>query len=257
MINYIKSELYRISRMKGIYVLTVICFGLLLAMNLVLLFVGLDTPTFPYDTVKFSLGMVEGSVTVVFILTLCIGSIIFADELKNRTIMNSVAFGYSRLQIYFGKIIVALIVSVITLLTVLGIFTGCTFLMLENTGIDALLSMIKCYSVESLILVCGVVAAITIHFLINSGAGAVWTWIGTFLGVPAIASLLAIKFNFFQRLSSWLAYTVSGLEVKDGDKVAMIYHTTEGARRCLLVGGIGTLVVIIAGVILLRKKELH
>ncbi|HKM35755.1 MAG TPA: ABC transporter permease [Lachnospiraceae bacterium] len=256
MINYIKSELYRIIRMKGIYILAIICGGLLIAMNLVLFFAGSGKPEFPYDATGFSFSMVEGSVQFVFILTLCIAGIIFADEYKNKTLMNSIAFGYSRMQLYFGKMIVSIIVAFVTFSVVLGVFIGSSYLLLENSGTDALISMLKCYTVESMLLICGEVAAITLLFILNSFSGATWAWIGIFLGVPSAAALLGMKFTFFRWLNGWLVYSITGEQsIVEGNPV-MIYQTAEGVQKCLFAGALGTLVFLVIGVLVLRKKEL-
>lgn len=256
MINYIKSELYRISRLKGIYILAVICCGLLIAMNLVLFFTGNGKPSFPYDSTDFSFSMVEGSIQIVFILTLCMAGIIFSDEYKNKTLMNSIAFGYSRLQLYFGKVIVSLIVAIITIVTVFGVYIGSTYLLLENTGIDGLMNMLRCYAVECLILICGEIAAITLMFVINSVSGAIWMWLGLFMGIPMATALLSMKFEFFRWLNSWLVYSITGEQILVEGNSVMIYTAAEGIRRCLLAGGLGTLVFIVLGVIVLRKREM-
>lgn len=256
MIKYIKSELYRIFRMKGIYLLATISAGLLIAMNLVLFFVGYGKPQFPYDATAFSFSMTEGSVQVVFILTLCMACILFADEYKNKTLMNSVAFGYSRLQLYFGKLVASVIVAFITLAVVLGVYIGSSYLLLENSGVDSLISLLRCYAIESIILICGEVAALTLMFLIGSVNGAVWSWLGIFMGVPAATALLGMKFEFFRWLNGWLVYTLTGAQTTLGDNTVMIYMTMEGMQKCLIAGALGTLIFIILGVVALRKKEL-
>lgn len=256
MINYIKSELYRILRMKGIYIIALLCTGLLIAMNLVLFFAGYGKPEFPYDATAFSLSMTEGSVQVVFILTLCMAGILFADEYKNKTLMNSVAFGYSRLQLYFGKLIASVLVSLLVIAVVLGVYIGSTYLLLENSGPDTLISLLRCYTVESMILVCGEVAALTLMFILSSVNGAVWAWLGIFLGTSAATSLLGMKYDFFRRLNGWLVYTLTGEQSIFKGNPVMIYMTPEGVQKCLLAGTLGTLVFVVLGVMVLRKKEL-
>ncbi len=256
MINYMKSELYRISRMKGIYILNIICLSLLLIMNIALAITGRGTSDFPYDSTAFSFSMVQGSAPVVFILTACMGAVLFADEYKHRTLMNSVAYGYSRQTIYFGKMLSTLMVAVISLAVVLGIYIASSYILLENSGIEPLLRLLKAYGAEALVLICGHVAAITLMFMISSSSAATWTWLGVFLGFPSIANLLRSKFAFFEWLKDWLVYNIIGEQTYTGDKIIMIHDTMDGLQRCLIAGGLGTICFLVLGVLVIRKKEM-
>ncbi len=48
MINYMKSEYYRLFRLKGLYITSVICFLLIAAAAAVLYYFGQSDPNFPY-----------------------------------------------------------------------------------------------------------------------------------------------------------------------------------------------------------------
>ena len=259
MMNYIKSELYRVIHSKGIYILMGICGGLLLAMNLILYFVERDNPIFQYDTTLFSFSMVENSLGIVFILTVCLGCMIFADEYKNKTIMNSIASGYSKTSIYIGKMIVGIIVSISALVIVLSVFIASGCLLLKNSGEEGelILEIIKVFGVYAPILITGLIAAITLSFLIGNVAGATWTWIGLFMGVPMISSLLEMKFAFFGELSKWLVFNLIGNgTVSETQGFVMLWKTQDGLYRCLLAGFMGIAVFLIIGLLGVRRKEI-
>lgn len=268
MIHYIKSELYRIKHVKGVYLLTGICMALLLAMNLTLGYFRNHTGNFPYGTTSFSFMMVDTALEVVMILSLIMSCIIFADEYKNKTVMNSIAFGYSRLTVYFGKIITTLLVSIAALALVLAIFIGSAYLLLENSGTEALYELFRGFVVCAPILIAGELAAVTFCFLFGTAAAATWGWLLVFVAVPTVNSILGMKFPFFRELGKWLAYSLTGEGVvltvsENGEQVAemtsgyqMIWMTQEGAIRCLLVGGIAIAIFLALGIVGLRKKEL-
>lgn len=261
MINYIKSELYRIVHSKGIYILSGICALLLLSMNVVLHLFG-QGGHFAYNNTEFVFSMVWSALNSVFFLTLVMGSIIFADEYKNKTISNSIAFGYSRISLYFGKILVGMIVSVAALTAVLGIFIISAYLLLENSGIDVLLKMFRGIGASIPALLTGEIAAITFCFLLGTTTGAIWSWFGLMIGVPMVSELLGMKFDFFARLSKWLVYEVLQdnqiIMSEEGmaREVVMAWMTRDGLIRMILAGVIGIAIFLIWGVLGLRRKEI-
>lgn len=261
MMNYIKSELYRVTHSKGIYILSGICALLLVSMNAVLHFFG-SGGHFAYNNTGFAFSSVWSSLTVVFLLTLCMGSLIFADEYKNKTISNSIAFGYSRVSLYFGKILVGLIVSVAALTAVLGIFVISAYMLLENSGIEVLLKMFRAIGASIPALLTGEIAAITFCFLIGTTTGAIWSWVGLMMGVPMVSEILGMKFDFFARLSKWLVYEVLQdnqiivTEEEMAREVIMAWMTRDGLIRMILAGVIGIAVFLILGVFGMKRKEI-
>lgn len=261
MINYIKSELYRIVHSKGIYFLSGICALLLVSMNVVLHLFG-QGGRFAYNNTEFVFSMVWSALNSVFFLTLCMVSIIFAEEYKNKTISNSIAFGYSRISLYFGKILVGMIVSAAALAAVLGIFIISAYLLLENSGVDVLLKMFRGIGASIPALLTGEIAAITLCFLMGTTTGAIWSWVGLMIGVPMISEILGMKFDFFARLSKWLVYEVLQdnqiIMSEEGmaREVVMAWMTRDGLIRMILAGVIGIAIFLIWGVLGLRRKEI-
>lgn len=260
--NYVKSELYRVVHSKGVYMMTAICTALLLAMNLLLAFIRSVDTTFPYGGTWFSFNMMETAIQPIMMLTVVLGCIIFADEYKNKTIMNSIAFGQTGAMVFVGKVIVALIVSVVALAVVLTVFIGSAYLLLENSGTEHLMELLKAFGACILFLVCGLVATIAFCFLLGSASSATWAWLGVFAFVPMIVQLLGMKFPLFEKLSGWLAYALAGKEdiiLSETGEItgyAMIWTTPEGLQRCLLVGAIGIVVFLAVGILGMKKREI-
>lgn len=261
MTNYIKSELYRIVHSKGIYLLTGICTALLVSMNLMLYFFGRGGH-FAYNTTEFAFSMVWSAMNAAFFLTLCMGEIIFANEYKNKTIANSIAFGYSKTLLYFGKLLVGLIVSAVSLVLVLGIFIASSYLLLKDSGADVLFKLFRGVSASLPALLAGEVAAITLLFLSGTAAGATWSWMGIMIGIPMVSEILGLKFSFFSRLSKWLVYEVvqdQQFIVTGEDMVAEVvlaWMTPEGLTRMILAGVLGTAVFLLWGVLGVKRKEI-
>lgn len=256
MFNYIKSELYRVKHSKNIFVMGGICTAILLALNIVLGIYGRKYSDFGYSTTAFSFSMVASVVVVVFIFTLCLGSMVFADEYKNKTIMNSVAYGYSKISIYIGKIIVSTLVAAVLLTAALAVYTGSAYLLLENSGMEPLSYLLISYVANIPVLLAGLWGAITLLFLVNSVGGAIWSWLGLFLGVPIVCEILGMKIEFFAEISKWLVYGILQEVIVTEDGYLPVYMTEEGLFRCLLAGFIGIAVFLLLGTLGVRKKEL-
>ena len=84
MLNYLKSEFYRILHGREIYSATAALAGLTVLMNLVLFAFDRLTPDFPYATVTFSLNMMTGSMPMLLMAGLIIVLFLFSDEYKNE-----------------------------------------------------------------------------------------------------------------------------------------------------------------------------
>lgn len=259
MLNYIKSELYRIFRSKGIYMLTGICAGLMLAMNIILGFFRLNTQGFRYGNTEFSFSMLTmGGMGVVFFLTFCMASIVFSDEYKFKTIMNSISFGYSRSVILTGKFIVALIVSAACLFIAEGLFIGSAYLLLENSGTQPLMLLLKTTLFNIPIYIAGVGSGIVIFFLSKNVMSATWTWMGIFVGIPMITSILGMKFEIMAKLNRWLIYNIVGEAGYDETgKMLLVWSTPEGMQRCLLAGVLGIIIFMVVGLYGVQKKEIN
>lgn len=256
MLNYIKSELYRIARQEGVYVFGGICAGLLVLMNIVLAWIKWGDPTFRYGSTWFVFGFVDDVLGMVFVMTIIMGCLVFGDEYKDRTIGNSIAFGDSPVMVYLGKIIVSLIVSVITLAAVVAIFVGSAYLLLEDSGPTALWEFLRDYLANSLFLVQGVLAALTFCFLSGSKGAATWIWLAVYEAFPMVVSLLGLKFPFFSKLDGWLAGNLAGSHTYIGKEAIAFWQTPEGLMKLLVAGCSGIVIFLLLGILGVRRKEL-
>lgn len=257
MMNYLKSEMYRVVRSKGIYLLIGGCAALVLAMNLVLWYFGHYTKNFPYANTGFAFSMLITGMQVPLCLTSCISSFVFADEYKNKTFSNCVSFGYSEKTLFFGKLIVTMIVSLIGLLVVEGIFIGSGYLLLEDSGTQELVRLLRATVACLPLFMAGVSGALALTFIFKNETNAVWCWVGIFVGISFVASLLGMKLEIFQNLEEWLAFNIVGnVQVNEatGDWY-MLWDSNKGFLQTTLAGILGTQVFVVAGVLGVRKRK--
>lgn len=257
MLNYLKSEIYRIRRSKGIYVFIGGAMALMFAMNLVLWLFHTYAEYFPYGTTKFSFSMLSTGMQTVLCLTVLASIIVFGDEFKHRTISNGISFGCSKTMIFLCKWLITLLVCAIGLVLVVGTLIGSGLLLLENSGIEAIKNVLRAVVACIPLLIAGVTGALALIFLFRNEMTAVWVWLGIFVGSSMVVSLLGMKIELFSYLNQWLAFSIAGdLRL---DEVAgtwsMVWDTKEGFVRTIFAGILGTLVFLVIGCIGTKKEK--
>lgn len=117
MINYMKSEHYRLLRKKGLYITGVICLLLIAAAAVVLYYSQHLDPNFPYATSMFLYSNVIGGALLIMIVGLLFNTALTGKD--TYLIKQSVSFGVSRYTIFWSKLILTL--SYFLLLCVIGL----------------------------------------------------------------------------------------------------------------------------------------
>ncbi|HLR70308.1 MAG TPA: ABC transporter permease [Pseudogracilibacillus sp.] len=126
MINYLKSEHYRILRKKNLYITSVICFLLITAAAFVLYVTDKFDPNFPYASSLFLYSNVISSTILILIIAFLFN---IALTGKDSSIMKqSVSFGVSRSTIFWSKLVLTLsyflMICMIGLVLVIGLGEG-------------------------------------------------------------------------------------------------------------------------------------
>lgn len=134
MLNYVKSEMYRVARIKSTYTILLVCLLIPLFPLVFCWYLGLGDLNFLYNNTKFVFGFARNSLGIVlFVLPFVVNSL-FADEHQNGTFKNSVAYGVKRETLYFGKLILSSIVSIMISMIILLIFIPGAEILLQNSG---------------------------------------------------------------------------------------------------------------------------
>lgn len=259
MMNYLRSEFYRVFRTKGFYLFTGAGMALVVAMNVLLWICGKNTPSFQYNTTAFSFSMLYyGGFQPLLFLTLALSAIIFGNEFKNKTINNSVAFGCSREMLFIGKLLVTLASSFVCLAAVEGTLIGSGYLLLRSNGAQDAVRILTATASCTPILICGACGAVALFYVLGSETKGSWVWVLLIIGVTGAVSLLGMKFEPFYRLSRWLIYNIVTENSTNPETgvITMVWETAEGLGRCVMAGVIGTLVFLVLGLAGVHKKEL-
>lgn len=254
MMNCIKSEFYRVFHTKAVYALTGACLMVVLLFNVVLWVMG-KTGDFHWNITKYAFSTLEGDMHIPLFLSAVMGSVIVADDLKYRTINNSVAFGVSREQIYLSKVIVGIAAAAFCLVVTEAGFIGSGYLLLENSGSKYTLSLLRGTAACIPALIAGMVAVISLYYVTGSRSASIWSWLLIMVAVPAVVSVLSMKFELCERLASWLLYTMLSYVTADEEWLVFSWSTTAGFLRCQEAGIIGMALFIVLGIVAVRRRE--
>lgn len=126
MINYIKSEHYRLLRKKNLYTITIVGFLLIAAAAAVLYYYHENEPTFPYGTSTFYYSNVIAAGLIIIIVGFLFNLALTGKD--TALIKQSISFGISRQTIFWSKLCLTL--SYFLLVCVLGLFL--TIMLGEN-----------------------------------------------------------------------------------------------------------------------------
>ncbi len=117
MINYMKSEFYRLLRKKGLYFTSLVCFLLIAAAAFALYYFEQNDPNFPYSTSKFFYSNVISSGLLIIIVGFIFNLALTGKDMS--IIKQAVSFGISRNVIFWSKLILTL--SYFLLICVVGV----------------------------------------------------------------------------------------------------------------------------------------
>lgn len=107
LINYIKSENYRLLHSKSIYLYTIICATLIILAAFTLVYFDKTTFKFPYANLKFFLVNIVSSGLFIIAIGSAMNLIVNNKENKN-IVKQSISFDISLDTIYYGKFIIFL-----------------------------------------------------------------------------------------------------------------------------------------------------
>lgn len=135
MFNLIKAEMYKSFRRLYSKVFLAVTGGGLILLNILLSVVNRNFGGTAYTRSEMMLVYMVCLVVGMY-LAIVTTDLVFSDEYKHGTLKNTVAFGYTRTEIYFSKLISSCIVTVLMalFLVIIAVVTG--WVLFESSGSD-------------------------------------------------------------------------------------------------------------------------
>lgn len=259
MLNYIKSELYRVAHGREIYLITGILSGLTLLMNLILFIFDRATPDFPYATVQFSMNTLISSLPAMFLVALVMVNFLFGEEYRNGTLKNLISFGISRNVFFLGKCIICLIYSAASLAVILPVYIGSAYLLLHEPGSLAVTVMLKGVAANIPATVASLILAVTLLCFLKKEINVVIWWMAIMWGIPTDGFFIGLKVDIVERISEWMPWNYLQHEVAANMSgiYRCLWDTPEGLAKCIIAGMAGILIFTAVGIAGFRKKEIQ
>lgn len=256
MLNYVKSELYKTVRRKYFWGLLLVCSALGVGVNVLLL---LMKPQSNVD-VTFALATVGAmAMSISYVCPLMMTDIVFGEEYKHQTMKNSVSFGISRTEIFFGKFIAEFIVSIIALVTIFGTYTASAFVLLGSNDAAVTAEITGIYFTRLFLMlplwIWSLALSHTLVFFLKNNFIFGLASVGIVLIIPMIFNQYLIYAwpDFVIAVSPHLAFTK--MQVLLGGS----FNITDLGAACLeywSAGLIRAIAVLALGVFLFRRKEI-
>jgi ABC-type transport system involved in multi-copper enzyme maturation permease subunit len=258
MINYIKSEFYRLLHSKGSYLFIIICSALLISANVVLAAVGHTEENFPYNNTGFSFSLLYSYLPIIFILCVSVASIVFGNEHTNHTMKNSISYGISRGGIYFGKLITEVVYAVTALVLISGFYIGSAYLLLANSHSGDPEVLVRAYFAALPLLLFALATTNCFLFIIESTGGAITAVIGVLIAFPLVSNFLGMKFVLFRKLSEILPWNLINKMTFNYEKYQLIlpWEGNTGYINYWLYGVLWMVLFVLIGFFVFRKKEI-
>lgn len=258
MMNYIKSEIYRVSHSKDIYCFIAILSGLSFLANAVLGWFGKMDADFRYNTTSYSYSNLVAFPMVFCLLGAITGVLLYEGNRKNGTLKNTVAFGIPRTKIFAGECIVSVISAVISLIIVLAVYVSSAVLFLKPEGPVSLTDLFTEIPAVFLTAVASLICGLVLIEVFSKEITAGIIWAAIWVIIPNLFFYLGLKIDIFFRIAIWMPYNFfsSRMMTVNMSQCITAWGTAAEMIKCIAAGAVGVLVFSLAGVVLLRKREL-
>lgn len=257
MMNYVKSELYRVSHSIGIYCFTAVLAVLSVLLNAVLYWSKTLSYVFPFATTSFSYSNLVSNTMIFCVMAACIGAILYEGNRKNGNLKNTIAFGITRNRIFAGKCIVGLVSAVFSLVVVLGAYIGSAVLFLQPSGPVKLWDLWTEVGAVFLIAAAAMISAIVFIEAFGKSIAGIILWIAIWLIIPNIVFYLGFKYPVMHDIAMWLPdnmFSSKAMTVNMSQCITA-WGTAEGMAKCVVCGVIGVVIFSAIGILSWRKKE--
>jgi len=253
MMNYTKSEFYRIFITKEIYTAAGLLAGIALLLNAALYFFGNS-----YANTSFSYSNLVANPMVFAFMGMIIPFLFYEGGKRNGNLKNTVAGGISRVKIFAGECVVSLAVSTLLMATTMGVWVFSANLLLEKAGPvdwkDFLGEGAAMYLIAGACLISGILFL----EIFDKNITGILVWAALWFLLPEAFMYLAVRFPVLYQPAMWLPnnfLAVNASHVNTRECITA-WDTMDGVIRCVLSGLAGCIIFGISGAVLLKRRDL-
>ncbi len=248
MLNYIKAELYRNFNRSYFWVYTIVIAALSLGLNMLMKVTAAQDVTLAF--------LFEIILQALFLPVFLVAAFIettTAEESKNLTLKNAIAFGIPRPKIALSKVIVTVVLSAVAAVIIFTVFFGSGFILFGiGEGSGKMIGIASIRILTALPLWIGAISVGTfIAIVINNSTAAAFVYAGAFTVISAALNLLQLL------VSDKIAYVSEYLITS---QLASLKAPELANAALLKAAGIGigyTILFTCLSMLYIRRKEIR
>lgn len=257
MINYIRSEFYRILHTKEIYLFNLLLTAGVLALNGGIHAAASTLPNIRYANVKFVLSFLTGSMDFLFIAGAVLAVLLFSGDRKNGVMKNAVAYGMSRTSLFFGKCIVSFVMALASMVLLTAVYIVSAILLLEGPAQPYVELMLEGIAANLPFAAAALILAVAFIQFFEKELIVGLAWMAVIYLIPSICYSTGFQFKTMAEIAAWMPRNYLMTEVTAGmNGYACLWSEPEGAAKCVIAGVIGIVVFLSLGILINRRKEI-
>lgn len=205
MINYLKSERYRLTRKISLHITSIVACALIIVAGFVLDFFGKNEANFPYATSYFFYGNVVNGGLLIFIIVLLVNSSLTGKDLS--TLKQSLSFGISKSTIFWSKLILTLMYFLLLCfigIILMGVLGGTLFTDSEPYLKSFLLASVNMFPIV-------ISAFMLVHVMQMNRIGTIYTIIAILVIYTMSDGIMNLMFRLVDPLDELYKWTPSFL----------------------------------------------
>lgn len=246
--NYIKAELYR--NLNRVYFW---CFTGLIALVAISGNLG-----FAYMNKKFNSQISFGDLfeigtmmlVVPMFISIAFVEMIASEEQKNLTLKNAIATGLSRTKMYLGKVVAAVTLAFLSATIILMAFFGSGAFLLGNVttaSSTVIMAFLMRMGAALPLWIAGIALAMVLSFMIPNNTMFAITYVGILTMLDTVLFILGkLVHEVFDVLYRWTLMTQM-------DIIIDVNVPATSLIEPMLVGGVQTILLIVIGIIVVKK----
>lgn len=258
MMNYIKSEFYRISRTKSVYGFTLIFSIISLLINGLLGWYNHTDPNFLYGTTSYAYSIHVGAPMTFVLLAILITEVLYAENHRNGTLKNTVAFGISRIKIFTGMSVVVTSVATIVMVVILGVYILSANILLKHTGPVHLNDLLTEILAIYLIAMAAIMTTLFFSFRFSKSGLTIFLSFMVWMVIPSISQSIArgLKIEWLNQLLNLLPNNLfENMQVNLTQSITA-WGTSGGMLKCVVIGLVHVIGIYLLSCLLLAKKDI-
>ena len=257
MINYIRSEFYRILHTKEIYLFNLLLTAGVLALNGGIHAAAATLPNIRYANVKFVLSFLTGSMDFLFIAGAVLAVLLFSGDRKNGVMKNAVAYGMSRTSLFFGKCIVSFVMALASMVLLTAVYIVSAILLLEGPAQPYVELMLEGIAANLPFAAAALILAVAFIQFFEKELIVGLAWMAVIYLIPSICYSTGFQFKTMAEIAAWMPRNYLMTEVTAGmNGYACLWSEPEGAAKCVIAGVIGIVVFLSLRILINRRKEI-